>query len=189
MDNEEPEDDSFELYKLKKTLKALEKKKGYHTELVSLYIPPGKRISDVTNYLKQEYGQASNIKSKTTRKNVMDCIVTIQKRLSMIREPPETGMVIFCGAIPQMGAGTERIELYIITPPPSRKINTYKYHCAAEFFLEPLRDLLVDKDTFGIVIMDRKSATIATIKGNELTLITPNLTSGIQGKHRFLFFC
>ncbi|NVM28976.1 MAG: peptide chain release factor 1 [Candidatus Helarchaeota archaeon] len=183
MDNEEPEEDSFELYKLRRMLQALEKKKGYHTELVSLYIPPDKRISDVTNYLKQEYGQASNIKSKTTRKNVMDCIVTIQKRLYMIKQPPENGMVIFCGAIPQMGPGTEKIELYPIVPPPSRKINIYKYHCASEFFLEPLRDLLIEKATFGIVAMDRSGATIATIKGNELSIIE-KMTSGIQGKHR-----
>ncbi len=183
MDNEEPEEDSFELYKLRKILQDLEKKKGYHTELISLYIPPDKRISDVINYLKQEYGQASNIKSKTTRKNVMDCIVTIQKRLGMIKKPPETGMVIFCGAIPQMGPGTEKIELYPIVPPPGRKINTYKYHCASEFYLEPLKDLLTEKATFGIVAMDRSGATIATIKGNELNVIE-KITSGIQGKHR-----
>ncbi|MHA1321762.1 MAG: peptide chain release factor aRF-1 [Candidatus Helarchaeota archaeon] len=183
MENEEQDEDSFELYKLRKMLKTLEKKRGYHTELISLYIPPDKRISDVTNYLKQEYGQASNIKSKTTRKNVMDCIVTIQKRLGMIKKPPETGLVIFCGAIPQMGPGTERIELYLVVPPSGRKINIYKYHCAAEFFLDPLKDLLTEKATFGIVAMDRSGATIATIKGNELTIVD-TMTSGIQGKHR-----
>ena len=43
------EEDSLELYRLKKTLRQLEKKKGYHTELISLYIPPDKRISDVSN--------------------------------------------------------------------------------------------------------------------------------------------
>ncbi|MHA1131540.1 MAG: peptide chain release factor aRF-1 [Candidatus Helarchaeota archaeon] len=183
MEKDDQEEDSFELYKLRKRLQELEKKKGYHTELISLYIPPDKRISDVTNYLKQEYGQASNIKSKTTRKNVMDCIVTIQKRLSNIKQPPEDGMVIFCGAIPQMGPGTEKIEVYPIVPPPGRKINIYKYHCASEFFLDPLRDLLTEKSTFGIVAMDRSGATIATLKGNELTIIE-NMTSGIQGKHR-----
>ncbi|NVM53182.1 MAG: peptide chain release factor aRF-1 [Candidatus Helarchaeota archaeon] len=183
MDNEEPEEDSFELYKLKKILRTLEKKKGYHTELISLYIPPDKRLSDVTNYLKQEQGQASNIKSKTTRKNVIDCITTILGQLRIIKNPPENGMVFFCGAIPQSGPGTERIELYPIEPPPGRKINTYKYHCSAEFYLEPLRDLLIEKATFGLVAMDRSGATIATIKGNELNIIE-SITSGIQGKHK-----
>ena len=176
------DEDSLELYKLKKMLKKLEKKKGYHTELISLYIPPDKRISDVSNYLKQEYGQASNIKSKTTRKNVMDCITTIKQQLKILKMP-DNGIVYFCGAIPQSGGpGTERIELYPIVPPPGRKINTYKYHCAAQFYLEPLRDLLIEKSTFGIVAMDRSGATIATIKGNELTILE-NMTSGIQGKH------
>ncbi|HUX98457.1 MAG TPA: peptide chain release factor aRF-1 [Candidatus Deferrimicrobium sp.] len=179
MPDEEQEDDSFELYKLRKTLQRLQKKKGYHTELISLYIPPDKKVSDVSNYLKQEYGQASNIKSKTTRKNVMDCITTLTQRLKILRLP-ETGIVFFCGAISQSGPGTERIELYTVVPP--RKINIYKYHCAAEFFLEPLRDLLVEKSTFGLVALDRSGAMIATIQGADLNIIE-KLTSGIQGKH------
>ncbi len=181
MTSDNIEEDSLELYKLKKTLKQLEKKRGYHTELISLYIPPEKRISDVSNYLKQEHGQASNIKSKTTRKNVMDCITTILQRLKILKMP-DNGIVFFCGAIPQSGPGTERIELYPIVPPPGRKINTYKYHCASEFYLEYLRDLLIEKATFGIVAMDRSGAAIATVKGNEMTVIE-TMTSGIQGKH------
>ncbi len=176
------EEDSFELYKLKKILQSLEKKKGYHTELISLYIPPDKRISDVSNYLKNEYGQASNIKSKSNRKLVMDCITTIQSQLKLYRQPPETGIALFCGAIAQTGPGTERIEIFSIIPPPGRKITTYRYHCAAEFFLEPLRDLLVEKVTFGIVALDRSGATIASIKGNELNVLE-KMTSGVQGKH------
>jgi peptide chain release factor subunit 1 len=176
------EEDSLDAYKIKKMLETLAKKKGYHTELISLYIPPDKRISDVSNYLKNEYGQASNIKSKSNRKLVMDCITTIQQRLKLMRTPPETGIAFFCGAIAYSGPGTERIELWAVTPPPGRKINTYRYHCAAEFDLGPLRDVILEKATFGIVAIDRSEATIATIKGNEMTILQ-RLTSGIQGKH------
>jgi len=181
-DEKKAEEDSLEAYKLKKTLETLAKKKGYHTELISLYIPPDKRISDVSNYLKNEYGQASNIKSKTNQKLVMSCITKLQQQLKLFREPPETGIVFFCGAIAYSGPGTERIETYTVTPPPGRKINTYRYHCAAEFDLGPLRDVMLEKATFGIVALDRSEATIATIKGSELTILK-RLTSGIQGKH------
>ena len=54
---------SFQRFRLKKMLELLEGKKGYHTELVSLYIPPGRQLSDITSYLKQEHGTAANIKS------------------------------------------------------------------------------------------------------------------------------
>ena len=98
-DEKKAEEDSLEAYKLKKTLETLAKKKGYHTELISLYIPPDKRLSDVSNYLKNEYGQASNIKSKSNQKLVMSCITKLQQQLKLFREPPETGIVFFCGAI------------------------------------------------------------------------------------------
>jgi len=179
---EKEEEDSLETYKLRKMLQTLAKKKGYHTELISLYIPPDKRISDVSNYLKQEWGQASNIKSKTNRKLVMDCITTIQQRLKYLRTPPATGIAYFCGAIAYSGPGTERIELETVVPPPGRNINTFRYYCAQQFDLEPLRDLLVEKATYGIVAIDRSEATIATIKGTELNIIQ-RFTSGIMGKH------
>ncbi|MEM1798403.1 MAG: peptide chain release factor 1, partial [Candidatus Jordarchaeales archaeon] len=60
---------SFEKYKLRKLIEELEAKKGQHTELISLYIPPDRNISDVMNNLREEYSTAANIKSKRTRKN------------------------------------------------------------------------------------------------------------------------
>ncbi|MHA1603272.1 MAG: peptide chain release factor aRF-1 [Candidatus Freyarchaeota archaeon] len=178
---EEAKRTSFERYKLKKVLEDLEKKKGFHTELVSLYIPPDRQISDVTNYLKQEYGTASNIKSKSTRKNVMDAIQRILALLKNVPKPPPTGLVIFCGAIPTNGQGTERMELTTIVPP--EPINIYKYHCDNKFFLDPLKDMLVEKDTYGIIVIDRSEADFATLKGNHLEILK-KITSGAPGKHR-----
>jgi len=48
-------------FKTKKLLDFLRKKKGFHTELISLYIPHDKKISDVTNYLKNEVAESQNI--------------------------------------------------------------------------------------------------------------------------------
>ncbi|MDI6691678.1 MAG: peptide chain release factor 1, partial [Candidatus Bathyarchaeota archaeon] len=92
---------SLELFRLKKTLNMLASKEGRGTELISLYVPPGKQISEVMNMLRDEYGTASNIKSTTTRKNVQDAIVKTQQRLKLFKETPENGLVIFCGAVPQ----------------------------------------------------------------------------------------
>ena len=43
---------SKEIYEVKKTLKELEDKKGRGTELVSVYIPPEKQISDVAKQMR-----------------------------------------------------------------------------------------------------------------------------------------
>lgn len=174
---------SLERYKTRKLLEELADKKGFGTELISLYIPQGKQISDVQNYLKQEYGTAENIKSKTTKKNVKSAITTLQQRLKIIPQSVinEHSIVLFAGAIPTNGQGTEKMEFYPIVPP--EPINIYLYRCASEFVLDPLRDVLEEKDTYGLVVIDRSAAYVATLKGNHLD-IHKKFTSGVHGKHR-----
>ena len=172
---------SLELFRLKKTLMTLANKEGRGTELVSLYVPPGKQISDVINTLRDEYGTASNIKSTTTRKNVMEAIVKVQQRLKLFKEPPENGLVIFCGAIPQNGAGSERIETYVIVPP--EPIHVYLYRCDARFHTQYLQEMLREKETYGILLIDSSGATLATLQGRRLEIVR-ELTSGVPGKTR-----
>jgi peptide chain release factor subunit 1 len=172
---------SLELFRLKKTLDTLANKEGRGTELISLYVPPGKQISDVINMLRDEYGTASNIKSTTTRKNVQDAIVRVQQRLKLFREAPENGLVIFCGAIPQNGAGSERMETYVIIPP--EPIHIYLYRCDARFHTEHLQELLREKDTYGILLIDSSAATLATLQGRRLDIVR-EVTSGVPGKTR-----
>ena len=172
---------SLELFRLKKTLNTLATKEGRGTELISVYVPPGKQISDVLNTLRDEYGTASNIKSTTTRKNVMDAIVKVQQRLKLFKEPPENGLVIFCGAIPQNGPGSERIETYVISPP--EPIHIYLYRCDARFHTEYLQEMLREKETYGILLIDTSEATLATLQGRRLDIVL-KLTSGVPGKTR-----
>jgi peptide chain release factor subunit 1 len=169
------------MFRLKRTLNTLASKEGRGTELVSLYVPPGKAISDVLNTLRDEYGTASNIKSTTTRKNVMEAIVKVQQRLKLFKEPPEKGLVIFCGAIPQNGAGSERIETYVIVPP--EPIHIYLYRCDARFHTEHLQEMLREKETYGILLIDSQNATLATLQGRRLEIVR-ELTSGVPGKTR-----
>lgn len=172
---------SLELFRLKKTLNTLASKEGRGTELVSLYVPPGKQISEVTNMLRDEYGTASNIKSTTTRKNVQDAIVKVQQRLKLFKEAPENGLVIFCGAIPQNGAGSERIETYVIIPP--EPIHIYLYRCDARFHTEHMQELLREKETYGILLIDASATTLATLQGRRLEIVR-EFTSGVPGKTR-----
>lgn len=176
-----PERTSLELFRLKKALDTLAKKEGRGTELVSLYVPPGKQISEVQAMLRDEYGTASNIKSDTTRNNVQDAITKVQQRLKLFKHAPKNGLVIFSGAIPQNGPGSERLETYVLEP--LEPIKVYLYRCDAKFHLEYLQEQLREKEAFGIVLLDANAASFALLKSKHLEVVQ-EITSGVPGKHR-----
>lgn len=172
--------DSFDEYKLRKLIAELESKEGRGTELISLYVPPKRAISDIVRDLREEASTAANIKSKTTRKNVMDAIESILQRLKLFKEPPKNGLVIFCGYIPHGAPGNEKMEIYVLEPP--LPINIYLYRCDSKFVLEPLKKLIEEKDIYGLVVMDRSEATFALLRGRNVEILN-TITSGIPGKH------
>lgn len=171
------------MFRLRKTLSTLANKAGSHTELITMYVPPGKQISDAINLLREEYGTASNIKSNVTRKNVLDALVKVQQKLKLFKDPGEKGIVIFCGVLPQNGggAGSERMETYVITPPEPIKI--FLYRCDSRFHTEHLQEMLREKETYGIILVDASDATIATLQGKRLDIVR-QMYSGVTGKTR-----
>jgi len=175
------ENSATDVYLFKKALKELKDKKGKGTELISLYIPAGKRLSDVGQYLREELSQSSNIKSKTTKKNVQSAIEVILQRLKLLKEPLEKGVIIFAGMIPRGGPGTEKMETYVLEPP--EPVKTFIYRCDSQFYTEPLEDFIQEKDIYGVILIDRNEATIALVKGKNIQ-IAKRLTSGVPGKFR-----
>jgi len=173
--------DSVARFKFRRTLEQLAKKEGRGTELISLYVPPDRRIHEVLGQLREEGGTAENIKSRATRQNVQDAIERVSQRLRLFKEPPPTGLVIFAGAIPQNGAGSEKMEIYTLIPPEPIIVGFYR--CDARFHVGPLLQLVVEKDTYGILVIDGTEAVAATLKGRRVN-IEDTFTSGIPGKSR-----
>ena len=75
-------------YDFKKAMQEIMEYRGRGTELISVYVPENRQISDVMAYLREEQSQASNIKSKTTMKNVTSAIDSISARLRTYKSPP-----------------------------------------------------------------------------------------------------
>lgn len=173
------EQSAHEKYEFKKKLEYLRNKKGRGTELISLYIPPDKQLSDVTSQLKTEHSQASNIKSKVTRTNVQSAIDSLLSRLKYL-EIPENGIVYFTGAV-DIGADKTNMETTTIIPP--QPLTIYKYHCDSAFFLEPLEGMLKEAKTYGLLVLDRREATIGLLTGKHIEPYR-NLTSTVPGKQR-----
>jgi peptide chain release factor subunit 1 len=174
------ESDAHKKYEFKRTLETLHDKRGRGTELISLYIPHDKQVSDITSQLREEFGQASNIKSRVTRQNVQGAIESLLSRLKLIPKAPVNGVVIFCGAV-DIGANKTDMQSIIIEPP--EPIVSYKYHCDSSFLLTPLEEMLHEQKTYGLLVLDRREATVGLLKGKHIEEMA-HLTSNVPGKQR-----
>ena len=166
-------------YDFKKSMQEIMNFKGRGTELISVYVPHTKLISDVMAYLRDEQSQASNIKSKATMKNVTSAIDSIMSRLKTYKAPPENGIVIFCGEVPRAGDQTKMVQ-YVINPP--EPIGAFLYRCDSSFFTEPLESMLLDKKYYGLIVIDRKEATLGMLSGSKITVLK-HFDSLVPSKH------
>ena len=173
-------DDARKRYDFKKTLEKLQSQQGDGTELITLYIPPDKQIFDVTNQLKDEFGQCANIKSKQTRTNVQSAISSILSRLKYYKRPPAKGLAVFCGTVKLYGDRTD-LQCTIIEPP--EPLNLYMYRCSSNFELDPLRQMLEEKYVYGLLVLDRREAYWGFLRGNRIEPVG-GATSTVPGKMR-----
>jgi peptide chain release factor subunit 1 len=170
---------SAALYRLRKMLSELSSLTGRGTELVSLYVPPRRAVSEVINALRSEWGTAANIKSDTTRNHVQDALTRVIQRLKLYEKIPETGLIIFCGALPTDGPGSETIRLYELIPP--KPVTTYLYRCDDHFHLDPLRSMLKEEKLIGVLSIDATEAGVGVVRGDQVEVIDV-ITSGVSGK-------
>lgn len=153
------------MLKLKRLVKQLGKIRGRHTELVTVYIPAGYSITDVATQLFQEKSTASNIKSKTTRKNVLTALEKIIQHLKLFKQTPPNGLVVFCGNVSEV-EGREDIRMWSFEPP--MKMNKKIYWCDQTFVLDPLKELMEEKEIYGLIVLDASEATIGLLKGKAI---------------------
>src|SRR5712692_6865557 len=173
--------DSVRLYKIRKLISELSSKEGRGTELISLYVPPKKPIHEVISNLRDEWGTAGNIKSDTTRNHVQDALVKTMQRLKLYRTTPENGLVIFCGALPTNGPGSEVVTIHEIVPP--KPVATYLYMCDDHYHLEWLKDMLKEEKVYGIISIDSTETGLGILSGDRLEVVDV-ITSGVSGKTR-----
>lgn len=80
VDGESSADRNVEIWKIKKLIKSLEAARGNGTSMISLIIPPKDQISRIAKMLADEFGTASNIKSRVNRLSVLGAITSVQQR-------------------------------------------------------------------------------------------------------------
>ena len=167
-----------EKLELEEKIEELEAVKGRHTELVSVYIPAGQNINTVSKQLESEKSTASNIKSKQTRTSVIDSLERIIRELKNYKQTPDNGLALFAGNVSEK-QGTQDIGLWVIEPPKPLKVRMYR--CDQTFVLEPLKEILQIEEVYGLLVIDRKDATIGLLEGKQIKVLR-KLSSGVPGK-------
>ena len=167
-------------HKLKKFIKELEIYRGRHTELVSVYIPEGYDINKIIQHLSQEAGTATNIKDATTRKNVIDSLERMIQHLRLFKRTPEHGLAAFSGNIAAQ-EGKQDFKVWSIEPPFPLKTRIYR--CDKQFVLDLLQEMLETKDIYGLIVMDRRDANIALLKGKTIVPLAKT-HSEVPGKFK-----
>lgn len=113
--------------------------------------------------LADEFGTASNIKSRVNRLSVLGAITSVQHRLKLYTKVPPNGLVIYCGTIVTEEGKEKKVNIDF---EPFKPINTSLYLCDNKFHTEALSALLADDNKFGFIVMDGNGALFGTLQGN-----------------------
>lgn len=173
------EDKNIEQWKIKKLIKSLEAARGNGTSMISLIIPPKDQISRVAKMLGDEFGTASNIKSRVNRLSVLGAITSTQQRLKLYTRVPDNGLVIYCGTIVTPEGKEKKVNIDF---EPFKPINTSLYLCDNKFHTEPLNELLESDEKFGFIVIDGNGALFGNLSGNTRTVLH-RVTVDLPKKH------
>jgi len=161
-------EDNINIWKIKKLIKSLEAARGNGTSMISLILPPKSQISMAAKMLADEYGTASNIKSRVNRQSVLDAITSTQQRLKLFNNVPTNGLVIYCGTVLTDENKEKKVTIDF---EPFKPINTSLYLCDNKFHTEALNELLESDDKFGFIVMDGNGSLFGTVAGNHREVV------------------
>jgi len=162
-DPQDAADKNIELWKIKKLIKNLDNARGNGTSMISLIVPPRDQISRVNKMLADEFGTASNIKSRVNRLSVLSAITSTQQRLKLYSKVPTNGLVLYCGTIITDEGKEKKVNIDF---EPFKPINTSLYLCDNKFHTEGLKELMDNDEKYGFVVMDGHGSLFGTLSGN-----------------------
>ncbi|EJW02210.1 peptide chain release factor eRF/aRF, subunit 1 [Edhazardia aedis USNM 41457] len=159
--------DDIEVWRLKKLLKKLKDARGNGTSMISLIIPPKDQLSKISKMLTDEYGTASNIKSRVNRLSVLSAITSAQHKLKTYTKTPKNGLAIYVGTILE----NDKEKKVSVGIEPIKPINTSLYLCDSSFHVSDLLTLFENESKYAFVIIDGHQTLFATLQGNTKAIL------------------
>ncbi|KAH8739115.1 Erf1 eukaryotic translation termination factor 1 [Cryptosporidium ryanae] len=156
-------DTNVKQWKVKRLISTLEAARGNGTSMISLVIKPKDEISRIAKMLADEYGTASNIKSRVNRLSVLSAITSTQQRLKLYNRTPPNGLVVYCGTLITEDGKEKKVNIDF---EPFKPINTSLYLCDNKFHVDALKELLETDDKFGFIVVDGNGALYGIVQGS-----------------------
>lgn len=169
----------IEVFKQKKLLKFLRDVRGNGTSMISIIVPPKEQLCRTVQMLTDEYGTATNIKSRVNRLSVLSAISSAQAKLKTISKTPKNGLALYVGEILTQDNKEKKVAYAI---EPIKPINTSLYMCDSRFHVEDVLALFEDDTKYGFVVIDGHGAIFATLQGNVQTILQ-QITVDLPKKH------
>lgn len=148
----------IEQFKIKRLLRELGSYRGNGTSLITVMIQSGGDLNGMKRTLVEEYGTATNIKSRVNRQSVLSAIQSAQHKLKGFTKLPENGLVLFSGE-PFTG---KKVSVCF---EPFKRLGAKMYKCDSCFHVEPLEALLQQDEEFGFIIIDGSGALFGKLTG------------------------
>ncbi|KAL0035960.1 hypothetical protein WJX77_009601 [Trebouxia sp. C0004] len=165
---QESGESQVEIWKIKRLIKALEEARGNGTSMISLIMPPKDQVARVQKMLGDEFGTASNIKSRVNRQSVLGAITSAQQRLKLYNKVPPNGLVVYTGTILTDEGKEKKVNIDF---EPFKPINTSLYLCDNKFHTEALNELLESDNKYGFIVMDGNGSLFGTLSGNSREIL------------------
>lgn len=166
--------------RLKELIEKLDSIRGRGTELITIYCPHDYELKEIVNQLREEEAEASNIKSKRTRKNVQSALSKMVDHLKEFERTPDNGIAVFCGNVSQQEGKTD-IKLWDIEPFEPIEIKLYR--CGKEFKLDPLKEMLQEGAEYGMIVIDTNDADLGVLQGKRV-VPKQHISSLVPGKSK-----
>jgi peptide chain release factor subunit 1 len=169
---------SVKQHKLRKLVAWLSGKEGRGREFISLYIPQEASMDEVSAFLKKDF-ESCVMKPDSVKDRLQNALKNVIQNLKQKREIPENGLAIFAGTFAANDLENEGLHVEELSP--LEPITSLLYEVNDHFLLEPIRGMLRDRKTVGLIAVDAKEASFGVRNGEKFELIE-NITSGIPGK-------
>jgi peptide chain release factor subunit 1 len=143
--------------------------------LISLYVPPGKPIEEVSEYLQGLNDGISDESSNQIARSIRLSISAVLAHIStMDQVAKRNGIVLLFGEINGM--------LHRQSLEPPQPVQSFIYRCERGFYLDPLYQMIAIQETYGILVLDLAEATIGYLKGSNIQ-VHAEIKSRVPNKH------